>query len=252
MRQLISKPIFLCVSIACVFITFAAYAAAPSDNAATSGGIKVWDLFKQSFDFFTVLILLGSLASFTVIFICLIEVRESKMLPSNVIDRLRSLAAAGRFDDLKETAIADGTFVSNIVLAALRGMGRSRNSIREAAELASAEESGRAFRRIEFLNVIGNLGPLIGLAGTVWGMVLAFTTLGQAGGDANATLLSEGISKALFHTLLGLVLAIPNLLVYGIYRPIVDRICTRGLVLASDIVEAIPSSEQPAAKVSAA
>lgn len=252
MRQLISKPIFLFVSIACVFITFAAIAAAPGDTAAAPGSIKVWDLFKQSFDFFTILILLGSLASFTVIFTCIIEVRESRMLPTGVLDRLRSLAAAGRFDDLRETAVADGTFVSNIVLAALRSMGRSRNSIREAAELAGAEESGRAFRRIEFLNVIGNLGPLIGLAGTVWGMVLAFTTLGQAGGDANATLLSEGISKALFHTLLGLVLAIPNLLVYGIYRPVVDRICTRGLVLASDIVETIPAAEQPAAKMTAA
>ena len=63
-----------------------------------------------------------------------------------------------------------------------------------------------------------------------WGMIIAFTSLGAADGQAGPADLSLGISKALFHTLLGLVLAIPCLLTFGIYRGIVDRICTRAMV----------------------
>jgi biopolymer transport protein ExbB len=111
--------------------------------------------------------------------------------------------------------------------------------IRDAAELAASEESARWFRKIDLLNVIGNLGPLVGLAGTVWGMILAFTSLGASDGQARPADLSLGISKALFHTLLGLVLAIPCLLAYGIYRGMVDRLCTRAIVVSGEIVEEI-------------
>jgi len=136
-----------------------------------------------------------------------------------------------------------------VVRAALRAP-RDRTAMRDAAELAASEQISHWFRKIEPLNVIGNLGPLIGLAGTVWGMVLAFSTLGQAGGQAYAGELAGGISKALFHTLLGLMLAIPCLVVFGYYRTIVDRHCNRAMVVCSELVESIPLEEpvrEPAA-----
>lgn len=210
---------------------------------AASESVQVWDLFKQSFDIFTIALVIGSVVSLTVIFSVAFELRESRVLPRSTTNVLRDLVRAQRFDDLRDACISEDTFVSRIVLAALDQKGRSRDSIREAAEIAAAEESARCFRRLEVLNVIGNLGPLVGLAGTVWGMVIAFTSLGKAGGDATATSLSEGIAKALFHTLLGLLLAIPCLLMYGLYRPVVDRICMKGLSLASELVEWIPAAD---------
>jgi biopolymer transport protein ExbB len=113
--------------------------------------------------------------------------------------------------------------------------------MREAAELAASEESASWFRKIDLLNVIGNLGPLVGLAGTVWGMILAFTSLGETGGQAGPAQLSLGISKALFHTLLGLCLAIPCLFAYGMLRNKLDKLCTRAIVVASEIVEYLSS-----------
>src|SRR5262249_11624134 len=79
--------------------------------------------------------------------------------------------------------------------------------------------------------------------GTVYGMILAFTSLGEAGGQTQAANLSLGISKALFHTLLGLCLAIPCLAVFGVYRSLVDRICTRGMLVASELLETMASGE---------
>jgi len=224
-----------------IFTPFTQAQSAPTP--APSETVQVWDLFKQSFDVFTILLVLGSIVSLTVIFSVAFELRESRVLPRSTTNILRDLVRSQRYDDLRDACVSEDTFISRILLAALDQKGRSREAIREAAELAAAEESARCFRRLEVLNVIGNLGPLVGLAGTVWGMVIAFTSLGKAGGDATATSLSEGIAKALFHTLLGLLLAIPCLLMYGLYRPVVDRICMKGLAIASELVEWIPASD---------
>lgn len=205
---------------------------------AAKGASDLWTLFQQSFDLFTVMLVLGSVVALAVIISCLIDVRAGRILPRQSINRIGDLASAGRWEDLRDFVARDESFVGRVIRVAMVAR-RSRQSVREAAEIAAAEESARWFRRIEMLNVIGNLGPLVGLAGTVWGMIIAFTSLGEAKGDT-ATDLSLGISKALFHTLLGLCLAIPCLLAFGVYRSLVDRLCNRGLVICGQIVEQLP------------
>ncbi len=223
------------------FLSLVAQAnASPSglNNALPSGDL--WALFRQSFDIFTILLLAGSLAGVAAIFLCALEVRESNIAPPDLSARMQNMATAGRVDELRDAAQRDDSFVSRVVRAAMTSPAGDRTAVREAAELAASEESARWFRKIDMLNVIGNLGPLVGLAGTVWGMILAFTSLGASGGTAGPADLSMGISKALFHTLLGLCLAIPCLLAYSIFRARIDRLCTRGIVVASDIVEKLP------------
>lgn len=220
-------------------------AAAPP-SARGSGTSALWALFVQSFDVFTILLITGSLVGVAVIVSCCIDLRASRILPRKSVALISDLAGAGRWEDLAEVEKRDPSFLARIASAAARQRGRDREAIRETAELAAAEESGRYFRRIELLNVIGNLGPLVGLAGTVWGMILAFTSLGESGGQAGPADLSLGISKALFHTLLGLCLAIPCLLAFGLFRTSIDRACTRGMVHAGQIVEKIPAREDAA------
>ncbi|MDX2131236.1 MAG: MotA/TolQ/ExbB proton channel family protein [Planctomycetota bacterium] len=220
--------------------------------AATGAPLGLWGLFKQSFDVFTVLLLAGSLVGITWVFLCVLEVRARNIAPEGVTGRLRDLARAGRWEDLEIAARDDDSFVCRVLRSPLAMRGRDRAAIRDAAELAASEESARWFRKVDVLNVIGNLGPLVGLAGTVWGMILAFTSLGATGGQAQASDLSLGISKALFHTLLGLCLAIPCLLFYGMYRNLVDKLCTRGIVVAGEIVERIPSREDDGARAGGA
>jgi len=215
--------------------------AAPAPQAAAPTSSSLWGLFTQSFDIFTILLVLGSVVALAVVFSSIMDIRQARILPRRSIDRITDLAGQSLWDELGEFVARDDSFVGHVVRAALKAAkSGDRDGVRDAAELAAAEESARWFRRIELLNVIGNLGPLIGLAGTVWGMILAFTSLGESGGQAGPSDLSQGISKALFHTLLGLMLAIPCLLVFGIYRSIVDRWCTRGTVIAGAIVDRVP------------
>lgn len=211
----------------------------------TGGGFTVWSLFAASIDIFTGMLVIGSLIAVALLVRFAIEIRESVIAPPAATKKIADLIGRGKGNDLARTLQGDETMVARTVRAASEASPRGRAAMRVAAESEAGVIASGLFRKIELLNVIGNLGPLIGLAGTVWGMIIAFTSLGAAGGEAGPTELALGISKALFHTLLGLVLAIPCLLVFGIYRGIVDRICTRAMAEASTLVEQLPAGEAP-------
>lgn len=220
----------------------AANAVGGAGGGGGGGGVTLWALFKDSFDLFTVLLVVGSLMAWTVIIMCLIDIREVNILPPESEQMIRQLGQAGQWGQVKQFVSEDDAFVSKVVNASMNAAqaGGDKDSVHEAGELAASEEVGRWFRKIEPLNIVGNLGPLLGLAGTVWGMVIAFAALGQAGGQASPASLSLGISKALFHTLLGLLLAVPALTVFGFYRTKVDRLCNRAMVVSAELVELLP------------
>ncbi len=224
---------------------------ATTTEAPKGAEVSLQDLFMQSFDFFTVLLLLCSLVAWSIIVICAIEVRKKNILPEESEQVLRRLVKAGSWSELRTFVTQDDSFPSAVVRTCLSQSTDDKDSIREAAELAASEETAKWFRKIEPLNVLGNIGPLLGLAGTVWGMVIAFAALGQAGGQANPANISLGVSKALFHTLLGLLLALPALGVFGFYRGVVDRLCTRAMVVSWELVEGM-LTHAPAARQSAA
>lgn len=215
-------------------------AAAPASSPKAESKVTLMSLFRDSFDLFTVLLVIGSLAGWTIIVVCAIEIRQANIAPDEPVQIISGLVKSNRIGELKAFVDEDRAFVSRVVRAALLTPGDDKNALREAGELAASEETARWFRKIEPLNVIGNLGPLLGLAGTVWGMIIAFAALGEAGGQANPATLSVGISKALFHTLLGLMLAVPCLTVFGFYRSLVDRLCTKAMVQSADLVELLP------------
>jgi biopolymer transport protein ExbB len=217
----------------------------PGDTAAAAGAWSggVWELFRQSFDLFTVLLVAGSVAMVWVAYLCAVDLRESRILPEESLSRLGELARQGNRRELASFVQSDDSFPSHALRAALEAEAHDAAAIRETAEIAASEQCARWFRRVEPLSLIGNLGPLVGLAGTVWGMILAFTELGATAGTAGPEDLAPGIAKALFHTLLGLMLAIPALGLFGLFRARVDRICNRGLRISGDLVERLIRAE---------
>ncbi len=110
-------------------------------------------------------------------------------------------------------------------------------------ETAIGEHTAEQFRKIEYLNIIGNLGPLLGLLGTVLGMIQAFSAMQAAEGAASPSDLAGGISTALTHTFLGLFLAIPCLAAFGVLRTIVDRLTVRGALTAEELLLMIKPSD---------
>jgi len=235
------RNVALCCLASCAAFALAQDAKSGEAVVHANADGKLWRLFVDSADIFTALLLIGSITGVTMIVMCLLEVRESAFLPQGLAGRCLDLAKSGRMDALSEAIRGNESFLGKVVRASAERVHMDRAAMRAAAELVASEESARWFRRIDLLNSIGNLAPLIGLAGTVWGMILAFTSLGEHGGQAGPADLSLGVSKALFHTLLGLCLAIPCLLSYSMLRNRIDRLCTRATVAASEVIEQIPS-----------
>jgi biopolymer transport protein ExbB len=106
------------------------------------------------------------------------------------------------------------------------------SAVEKALEDATAEQSARLFRKIEYLSVIGNIAPMVGLLGTVTGMIFAFQRVASTQGSAGAAELAEGIYQALVTTVGGLLVAIPCLGAFAIFRNRVDQLVAEAAYIA--------------------
>ena len=201
------------------------------------GDASVWTLFRDSFDVFSVVLIIGSLIAVSLIVRLVMDARGAVIAPEGIVSSLSKKLESGKMDSFLSAASDDTGIVGSACVAAFNARTSGPTAMREAAEIAASNACSRWTRTLDLLRVIGEIGPLVGLAGTVWGMILAFVQLGQAGGSAGPTDLSLGISKALFHTLLGLMLAVPCLLIYGWYRSIIEKHCNRAFEQAGGLVD---------------
>jgi len=208
-------------------------------NEELGSGIEtsVWSLFAESFDVFSVVLLIGSMVAVSMIVRLVIDARRSVIAPEGIVDSLSKKLDSGDLDLFLAAASEESGIVGSACVGAFNARANGAVAMKEAAEIGASNACGRWTRPLDLIRVIGEIGPLVGLAGTVWGMILAFVQLGQEGGSAGPTDLSLGISKALFHTLLGLMLAVPCLLVYGWYRSVIEKHCNRAFEQAGGLVD---------------
>src|SRR5687768_17197130 len=218
--------------------------AAPGADTGAGAGQRrgVVNLIMGNLDpvFFTIAAL--SVAGVTLIIQGFIRNRASVYMPPESVNRIRELIAARQFNELLEFTENDPSFVSRALNPALK-RAPSFSSMKEAMETAIGEQTAEQFRRIEYLNIIGNLGPLLGLLGTVLGMIEAFAAMQAAEGNASPAELAGGISRALAHTFLGLFLAVPCLACFGVLRTIVDRLTVRGALVAEELLLMVKPAE---------
>ncbi|MBX3373324.1 MAG: MotA/TolQ/ExbB proton channel family protein [Phycisphaeraceae bacterium] len=158
------------------------------------------------------------------------------ILPPGAVAETRRLLQAGEFPQAVALLGRDESFFGRILAAALREAPHGHNAMLRHLEDVAAELAADRLRRIELLNVLGQVSPMIGLFGTVYGMILAFHSIVLAGGAADPVLLAGGIGTALTTTFWGLVVAIPALAGYAIVRGRVDALTTEATVVATDLL----------------
>jgi len=224
-------------------------AAAPagSGEAATKTPDGLFKIILSHPDgvFFAIITL--SIIGFSLIIQGFMKNRASVFMPEETTTQIREMIGQRKFKELIEFTETDPSFISKAINPALK-RAPSFSSMKEAMETALGEATAEQFRKIEYLNIIGNLGPLLGLLGTVLGMINAFAAMKAAGGNASPDQLAGGISQALAHTFMGLFLAIPCLACFGILRTIVDRLTVRGAMVAEELLLMIkPAEAKPAA-----
>jgi biopolymer transport protein ExbB len=229
--------------------SFAQTAGGATPEQPVAKGLGQMILGNVDFIFITIGVL--SIAGLTLIIQGFLMNRASVMMPDEITAQIREMIAQRKFKELIDFTETDSSFISRALNPALKRAPSFAN-MKEAMETAIGEQTAEQFRRIEYLNIIGNLGPLLGLLGTVLGMIKAFSAMEAAAGNASPAQLAGGISTALTHTFLGLMLAVPCLAAFGWLRTIVDRLTVRGAMVAEELLLMIKPVETRQPTVGAA
>lgn len=169
------------------------------------------------------LIILLSIAAVALVIEHIMTIRASVLMPPGLDDEVRQLLAAGRLGPADQACQMQPSFLSFVLRAGFAEVDGGWPAVEKAMEDATAEQSARLFRKIEYLSVIGNIAPMLGLLGTVVGMIFAFRELADSQGAPRAADLAEGIYLALVTTVEGLIVAIPSLAAFAIFRNRVDH-----------------------------
>ena len=159
-----------------------------------------------------------SLAAGALIVDSLINIRTSKIIPKTLVSLIREAIEDGSLKKAAQRCKDVPGPYSNILLAGFENYEDGADSAQEAIGIAADMESEKMLQRVNYLNVVGNLAPMLGLLGTVQGMILAFGTLGTTSGAAKNALLAINISQALYTTAAGLVIAVPAIGSYFFFR----------------------------------
>lgn len=164
------------------------------------------------------LIILLSVAALALVIEHFMSIRANVLIPPDLAEEVLGLLAEGRLDEAKKLCGDDPSVFAYVIDAGLQEVEIGWPEVEKAVENATAEQAARLYRKIDFLSDIGNISPMLGLLGTVIGMVVAFRLMAVSDGAARAPELAGGIYLALVTTVEGLVVAIPAMGFYSFFR----------------------------------
>jgi biopolymer transport protein ExbB len=166
-------------------------------------------------------------------------IRRKKLFPDGVGRRIAELTHQFGPGQLEGRIGEQEDIVSAAVLRAVTYGRDDRFRLRNLLFESLEEQALRLLRRIEWVSLIGNVSPMVGLFGTVFGMIKLFNAIVTAGGQPRPAQLAEGISVALVTTLWGLLIAIPALAIHGVFRNRIETITSAATAEAENILPQI-------------
>jgi len=172
----------------------------------------------------------------------IITLRKEKMAPAALVDSLANDISAGNYQSAWETCAANNNYLANVLKGALERVGRGKEAVDDTVAEYSLREATGLRTRNSYLSVIGVISPMIGLLGTVIGMMKAFAVLGASGiGDPRG--LATSIGEVLMATASGLFIAIPAFISYYVFRNRTQQVIVYADDKVGRLLEDIPYEE---------
>lgn len=198
-------------------------AADESGDADDSGESKKSDnylmwMFRSLGWFFSVVFALLSMTMVALIVINIVNLRRSQIVPEALVEDFGKLIDENRFQEAYECAKDNESLLGQALSTGLARMPSGYEKASQAMQDVTQAESMRLEHQLGYLALIGNLAPMIGLFGTVVGMIASFQAIASGGAAPSPQKLAEGIATALFTTELGLAIALPALAAYDILK----------------------------------
>lgn len=178
--------------------------------------------------------------------------QRKDIIPSGVVAEAKRLLSTGDYKQALELTRREESFFSRILHAGLSESSHGYAAVMRGLEQRADLLVTRRMRPIELLYMFGQISPMMGLLGTVYGIIFAFKVFVSMGGKASPALLAGGIGTALVATFWGLVVAIPALAGYSILRNKVDQLTMEATIAGEELLSQFKpqsgSAGAPAAK----
>lgn len=193
------------------------------------GGILMVPLFGCSF----------LLASFGIE--RLVSLRWGRVVPRLFINRFVEQLEAGELtrDEALDVCEANGSPAANVFAAAVRRWGKPAVEVEQAVIDACERELNHLRRYRRIFSSVATIGPLLGLLGTVFGLIRSFNDVASAGAMGRPDLLAKGFGEALITTAMGLVVAIPAMLLHSLFTSRADRLALRLDETAQRVIDCV-------------
>lgn len=174
-----------------------------------------------------------------------VALRVSRITPRPLIDELQRFTQGGNRVALERAALQRDSPLGRLLRLGLENATRPREESRDAIETRARHEVSRLERGIVVLEIIVGIAPLLGLVGTIHGLITLFGDIGQLGlGDSSV--FARGIAIALNATLLGLLVAIPSLVAWSYFSRRIEAFAIEMEAACSELLEHLyPRAERP-------
>jgi len=173
-------------------------------------------------------ILVAAIVGLFVFFERLYSLQRSRVVPRAFVDRIRAMVAKGRTAEAQLLCEENHSSIARMMVASLQAYadGKSRPEIKEAVEEVGGREVAHLDKNVEIIGTVASVSPLLGLLGTVVGMIQVFQRFVEAyeAGQATPDVFAEGIWTALITTAYGLMVAIPMMVLYKFLQGRNDRL----------------------------
>ncbi|MDD3694535.1 MAG: MotA/TolQ/ExbB proton channel family protein [Lentisphaeria bacterium] len=216
-RSLVDKL----AALALLAFSLSSFAQEAGEELAEQAGTSIWDILYGGSIINLIIWIAIFLTSFAMLWFAIdsfLLVRRDKLLPPSLVEGVRQALAEGDLDGAVASCQAHPGSLANILQEAFDNIYDGYEVVQQAVSSRSELENEKLMQRVNLLNVCGQIAPMLGLMGTVVGMVLAFAGLASATGAAKARVLANSISTALWTTCIGLLVSVPALLFFTFFR----------------------------------
>lgn len=172
---------------------------------------------------------------------CYITVRDKRIMPETLVDNVTAAMSEGDLLKAMQYCENEPGAMSNVLIAGFSHVEEGYDIIQESVAMAADIETERLMQKLTWLSVVGNIAPMLGLLGTVQGMIAAFSSLGEGAPDVGV--LAMNISQALFTTAGGLTVAVPCVAFYYVFRNTANKIILRMEAMTMELIKDLRNVE---------
>ncbi len=167
---------------------------------------------------YTIAFLALSFSFVALLVMIILSFRRDNICPAHLVEGFEAHLNEKRYQEAYELAKNDDSFLGLVLSAGLQRLSQGYDHAIEAMQEVGEEETMKLEHRLSYIAMIGSIAPMVGLLGTVDGMVIAFSVIANSAQTPKPSDLAKGISTALVTTLIGLIISIPAIMFLGFMK----------------------------------